>query len=405
MAPVSRIRARLLAWYDANRRDLPWRARSGEYADPYRVWLSEIMLQQTTVPHATPYFHDFLARWPTVEALAAAPDGEVMAAWAGLGYYARARNLLACARVVTGEHDGVFPSNAEELLALPGVGAYTAAAVAAIAFGQPANVVDGNVERVMARLFAIEAPLPAAKPKLTALAACLVTAHRPGDWAQALMDLGATICRPKSPLCELCPMSLNCAARATNAPDSYPRRSAKADKPHRHGVAFVLARGDRVALVRRPPKGLLGGMLGLPTTPWLTAPWTNADALAHAPQPGSWRAAGVVRHVFTHFSLDLQVMTARVSGWPVRQRSDLERPPFRRRRHTLVVPKSARVAIRDSQDACLLDEGAHPLSDMSRPAIWRRAALLTSRLLTDQVSVVSGRFCKIAEGGVVMAKW
>jgi len=310
VSQIPKLRSRLLTWYDANRRDLPWRARPGERVDPYRVWLSEIMLQQTTVPHATPYFHDFLARWPRIEALAGAPDAEVMAAWAGLGYYARARNLLACARAVARDHGGVFPSDTVGLRALPGVGAYTAAAVAAIAFGEPANVVDGNVERVMARLFAVETPLPAAKPELTALAAGLVTADRPGDWAQALMDLGATICRPKSPLCEACPLSRLCAARARGAAGAYPRKSAKADRPHRHGVAFVLTRGETVALTLRAPKGLLGGMLGLPTTPWRAAPWTDGDALAHAPQAGPWREIGAVRHVFTHFSLDLRVSTA-----------------------------------------------------------------------------------------------
>ncbi len=317
MAPVSQIsklRSRLLAWYDANRRDLPWRARPGEGVDPYRVWLSEIMLQQTTVPHATPYFHEFLARWPTVGDLAAAPDAEVMAAWAGLGYYARARNLLVCARVVASEHRGLFPGDVAGLRTLPGVGAYTAAAVAAIAFGEAANVVDGNVERVMSRLYAVEAPLPAAKAELAALAARLVTADRPGDWAQALMDLGATVCRPAAPLCEACPASAFCAARASGAAESYPRRSVKGDRPHRHGVAFVLTRGDQVALALRPPKGLLGGMLGLPTTPWRAAPWAAGDAIVHAPQPGAWREIGGVRHVFTHFSLDLRVLTAPASA-------------------------------------------------------------------------------------------
>jgi A/G-specific adenine glycosylase len=317
MAPVSQIsktRSRLLEWYDAHRRDLPWRARPGEAIDPYRVWLSEIMLQQTTVPHATPYFREFLARWPTVAALAAAPDADLMAAWAGLGYYARARNLLACARTVASEHGGLFPTDAAGLRTLPGVGAYTAAAVAAIAFGEAANVVDGNVERVMARLFAVEAPLPAAKAELAGLAARLVTADRPGDWAQALMDLGATVCRPKAPLCEACPLAALCAARGAGAPESYPRRWARGDRPHRHGVAFVLTRGDQVALAPRPPKGLLGGMLGLPTTPWRAAPWAAADVLAHAPQPGAWRELGAVRHVFTHFSLDLRVLTAPLRG-------------------------------------------------------------------------------------------
>jgi A/G-specific adenine glycosylase len=335
--PVSRIRARLLSWYDSRRRDLPWRARPGERADPYRVWLSEIMLQQTTVPHATRYFEAFLARWPRVEALAAAADAEVMAAWAGLGYYARARNLLACARVVAREHKGRFPATETGLRALPGIGAYTAAAVAAIAFGRRANVVDGNVERVMARLFAVEAPAPAAKPELAALAARLVTDERPGDWAQALMDLGALVCRPKAPECEVCPLATFCAARAAGAADSYPRRSAKSDKPHRYGVAFVLTRGDQVGLTPRPPKGLLGGMLGLPTTPWRTEPWEVADALAHAPQPGAWREIGTVRHVFTHFSLDLRVLAGAGRNdiaaltWRTRAAAEAETPSLFRK--------------------------------------------------------------------------
>jgi A/G-specific adenine glycosylase len=317
---ISRLRSRVLAWYDANRRDLPWRARPGESVDPYRVWLSEIMLQQTTVPHAAPYFRDFLARWPTVAALAAAPEAEVMAAWAGLGYYARARNLLACARAVAGDHRGVFPSDPDGLRGLPGVGAYTAAAIAAIAFDRAANVVDGNVERVMARLFALETPLPAAKPELTALADRFVTADRPGDWAQALMDLGATVCRPKAPLCEACPLSAHCAACAGGTPEGYPRRSAKAQRPHRHGVAFIVCRNGAVAVVRRPAKGLLGGMLGLPTTDWRVGPWTSAEARPLAPCRGAWREQGVVEHVFTHFSLSLKVLAlearAETVAWP-----------------------------------------------------------------------------------------
>ena len=316
MTSKDAIRARLLAWYDANARALPWRIGPGDagQADPYRVWLSEIMLQQTTVPHATPYFLEFTRRWPTVSALAAAEDGEVMAAWAGLGYYARARNLLACARAVADRHDGVFPNTEAGLLALPGVGAYTAAAVAAIAFQQGANVVDGNVERVMARLYAVEDPLPDAKPELKALAAALVTADRPGDWAQALMDLGATICRPKSPLCERCPIQEGCAAFAGGAPETYPRKTKKADRPHRYGAAFLLLRGDRVALVRRPPKGLLGGMLALPSTDWRAAPWTPAEIEAAAPIAGDWRPRGEIAHVFTHFSLTLQVWRAETEG-------------------------------------------------------------------------------------------
>ena len=275
------------------------------------MWLSEVMLQQTTVPHATRYFLEFTRRWPTVETLAAATDADVMAAWAGLGYYARARNLLACARAVVGDHGGRFPDDEAGLRALPGLGAYTAAAVAANASDRRANVVDGNVERVMARLFAVETPLPAAKAELRALADRLVTDDRPGDWAQALMDLGAMICRPRSPACLACPLVADCAARATGAPETWPRKTAKAARPHRHGVVFVLWRGDAVALVRRPAKGLLGGMLGLPTTPWRAAPWTPEEASDHAPGPAAWEAAGGVIHVFTHFSLDLDVLVAK----------------------------------------------------------------------------------------------
>ncbi len=312
MTAVRSMRDRLLAWYDDNARALPWRAGPGavEPTDPYRVWLSEVMLQQTTVPHATPYFLDFTRRWPTVTALAASEDGEVMAAWAGLGYYARARNLLACARAVASEHGGVFPDTEAGLLALPGVGAYTASAVAAIAFDRPANVVDGNVERVIARLNAVETPMPAAKPELKALAGALVRDDRPGDWAQALMDLGATVCRPKAPLCERCPLSESCAGLAGGAPEVYPLKTKKAERPHRHGAAFLLLRGDRVALIRRPPKGLLGGMLALPTTEWRAQPWTPAQILDAAPTDAPWRPRGEIEHVFTHFSLTLQVWRA-----------------------------------------------------------------------------------------------
>ncbi len=305
---VRDLRSRLLAWYDAHARNLPWRSPPGaERADPYRVWLSEVMLQQTTVPHATPYFLDFTRRWPTVSDLAAAEDGEVMAAWAGLGYYARARNLLACARAVAERHGGVFPDTEEGLRTLPGLGPYTAAAVGAIAFGRVTNVVDGNVERVISRLFAVDNPLPGVRPQLKDLAAGLVRDDRPGDWAQALMDLGATVCRPKSPLCGDCPVRSDCRAWAEGAPDSYPRREAKAARPHRHGVAWLVTRGDQVALIRRPPKGLLGGMLALPTTDWRAAKWSAAEAVAQAPIRGDWRDMGAIDHVFTHFSLELTV--------------------------------------------------------------------------------------------------
>ena len=313
--PPESLRAALLAWYDEAARDLPWRVgprahAAGRRADPYQVWLSEVMLQQTTVPHATPYFLKFTARWPTVSDLAAEADGEVMAAWAGLGYYARARNLLACARAVARDHGGVFPDTEEGLRSLPGLGPYTAAAVGAIAFDLPTNVVDGNVERVMARLFALEAPLPAAKPELKALAAGLVRDDRPGDWAQALMDLGATVCRPKAPLCDRCPLAPACAGLASGAPQTYPRKTAKAERPHRYGVAYLLTRGSTIALVRRPPKGLLGGMLALPTSDWRTHRWSEAEAFAAAPADAPWRGVGEVDHVFTHFSLTLSLLRA-----------------------------------------------------------------------------------------------
>ena len=313
MRPVAKIRGQLLAWYDANSRDLPWRVQPqmrarGHSPDAYRVWLSEVMLQQTTVPHATPYFLAFTRRWPTVSDLAREEDGAVMAAWAGLGYYARARNLLACARAVADRHGGVFPDTEEGLRALPGVGAYTAAAVAAIAFDRPANVVDGNIERVMARLFAVETPLPDAKPQLKALAETFVATDRPGDWAQALMDLGATLCRPKSPICDRCPIAAHCAALAAGAPETFPRKRRKADRPRRHGVAYIIRRGPDVALIRRPPRGLLGGMLALPTSPWTAAP--------AAQQAGDWRDLGEIDHTFTHFALTLRVLESETAAAP-----------------------------------------------------------------------------------------
>ena len=307
---IVRLRRRLLDWYRAGARDLPWRRPpgSGEPVDPYRVWLSEVMLQQTTVAHATPYFHAFLARWPTVTELADAEDGEVMAAWAGLGYYARARNLMACARAVRDGFGGRFPDTEAGLLGLPGVGPYTAAAVAAIAFDQPANVVDGNVERVISRLFAVEAPLPGARPELRRLAAGLVDAEAPGDWAQALMDLGATVCRPKSPSCGECPLNVDCAALASGDPGGWPRKSPRTKRPVRRGVVFFLRGARGVAVVRRPPRGLLGGMLGLPTTEWTAEEPGPAEVSACAPADLSWREAGGVEHVFTHFSLTLRVL-------------------------------------------------------------------------------------------------
>ena len=305
------IRRRLLGWYDANRRVLPWRAKPDEVADPYRVWLSEIMLQQTTVPHAIPYFLEFTRRWPTVRDLADETDATVMSAWAGLGYYARARNLLACARVVARELGGVFPDTETELRTLPGVGGYTAAAIAAIAFARRANVVDGNVERVVSRLFAVEEALPKAKPRLTALADTLVEANRAMDWPQALMDLGSMVCRPRAPLCLVCPLQPRCRAAATGDPARFPVKVEKALRPHRHGAVYLLKRGNDVALIERPAKGLLGGMAGLPTSAWLDRPPSSHAA---APAVAEWRALGSVEHVFTHFSLTLDVYEAEASA-------------------------------------------------------------------------------------------
>jgi A/G-specific adenine glycosylase len=305
------VALRLLAWYDRHARVLPWRSPPGERADPYVVWLSEIMLQQTTVVTVGPYFAEFLRRWPTVGDLAAAPVEEVLAAWAGLGYYARARNLHKCARHVAENLSGRFPDDEAGLLTLPGVGPYTAAAVAAIAFDRPATVVDGNVERVVARRFAVEQPFPDAKPEVRRLAATLTPTVRPGDFAQAMMDLGATICAPAKANCLLCPIAEDCRGRATGEPESYPRKRDKAAKPTRVGVAFFLTdRRGNLLLERRPPKGLLGGMVGLPGTVWREgAPFSTAEADAAAPAPGvGWVSApGTVRHVFTHFTLELTV--------------------------------------------------------------------------------------------------
>jgi A/G-specific adenine glycosylase len=306
--------AALLAWYDRHRRDLPWRARRGEKADPYRVWLSEIMLQQTRVETAGPYYEKFLARFPTVRALGKVRLGEVLKLWAGLGYYARARNLHACARAVTREHRGRFPDTEEGLRALPGIGAYTAAAIAAIAFGRRATPLDGNIERVVTRLFAVEAPLPAAKPELRRLAEELTPVLRAGDFAQAMMDLGATLCTPRRPSCLVCPFSGDCAAFARGDQETFPRRAPKAEGKLRRGAAFVVLRVDGAVLLRtRPVRGLLGGMREVPGTEW-SADFALKSALAAAPDiAAKWRRLpGIVRHVFTHFPLELVVYAADV---------------------------------------------------------------------------------------------
>ena len=296
----------LLGWYDTHGRDLPWRMK-GQRAEPYRVWLSEVMLQQTTVAVVRAYYDRFTRRWPTVAALAAAPDAQVMAEWAGLGYYARARNLLACARVVVVRHGGQFPADLTALRALPGIGPYTAAAIAAIAFDAPAVVVDGNVERVMARLFAVETPLPDAKPDLIRHATLLTPTHRPGDHAQALMDLGATLCTPRSPACGSCPWSEPCAARATGIATTLPRKRPKPEKPVRTGQVWIVRRPDGALLLEtRAARGLLGGMLAFPGSGWDGT--TNSPPVAAA-----WTHAGQFRHTFTHFHLDLTVFMADVS--------------------------------------------------------------------------------------------
>ncbi len=300
----------LLKYYDAHARVLPWRAApNGAPPDPYRVWLSEIMLQQTTVAAVVPYFETFIARWPNIAALAAADDADVMTAWAGLGYYSRARNLLKCVRVVVAEHNGVFPGDEATLITLPGVGPYTAAAIAAIGFGQRAVVVDGNVERVMARYHAVTTVLPAVKVELRALATSHTPDARAGDYAQAVMDLGATICTPRAPKCVLCPIAQGCAGKAD--PTRYPARAAKTPKPQRTDTAYWLEHHGCVFLLRRPPNGLLGGMRALP--------------VGEPPVNGAWRDAGTIQHVFTHFALTLSVQTLRITApesldgewWPV----------------------------------------------------------------------------------------
>jgi A/G-specific adenine glycosylase len=297
----------LLCWYAVDKRQLPWRPEAGERPDPYRVWLSEVMLQQTTVAAVRPYFEKFTMRWPTVEALAAADEGEVMAAWAGLGYYARARNLIACAREVA--RLGGFPDTEEGLRRLPGIGRYTAAAIAAIAFGRRAVVVDANVERVVSRLFAVEEPLPGARERIYALTDSIAPAEGGGDFAQALMDLGSAICTPRAPQCGRCPLASSCLARANGEPERFPVKATKAPRPRREGVAWWLEHEGQVLLVRRPAKGLLGGMLALPTEA--------------APAEAEWRDAGSVEHVFTHFALTMRLLCAEAREkpdgvlWPV----------------------------------------------------------------------------------------
>jgi A/G-specific adenine glycosylase len=299
----------LLAWYDVNRRSLPWRADPGRVPDPYGVWLSEIMLQQTTVPAAIPFFHRFRARWPTVELLAEATLDDILKEWAGLGYYARARNLHACAKAIVAAHNGRFPQSSHELEKLPGIGPYTAAAIAAIAFGEKAAAIDGNAERVFARLFAIEAELPRAKNEIARAARAMVPAHRPGDFAQAVMDLGATICTPRSPNCGLCPLQYACQGLRRGLAESLPRKAPKTARPVHHGTAYWIERPDGAVLLRRrKEQGLLGGMMEVPSSPWAAE---RPDGVSAAPLKADWRK-GVARveHSFTHFHLVLDIWRA-----------------------------------------------------------------------------------------------
>jgi A/G-specific adenine glycosylase len=312
------VAQQLLAWYDIHRRVLPWRAKKGAKADPYRVWLSEIMLQQTTVAAVGPYFRKFLECWPDVKALAAAELDDVLAAWAGLGYYARARNLHRAAKLVAGERNAVFPTTADGLRALPGVGTYTAAAIAAIAFDAREAAMDANAERVVARLFAIETPMPKAKPEIRARGQSLVPEKRAGDFAQALMDLGSAICTPKRPACANCPLGEACKARAKGIQELLPVRAPERVRPLKRGAAFVArdAKGA-VLLMRRPEDGLLGGMMQPPLGPWTDDFPSAKEALLQAPFRAAWaKRSGIVRHGFTHFALEIEVFVADVGKRP-----------------------------------------------------------------------------------------
>jgi A/G-specific adenine glycosylase len=313
---IANAAPRLLAWYDANRRHLPWRSAPGVVPDVYHVWLSEIMLQQTTVAAVIPYFQYFIQRWPNINALASAPLDDVMHGWQGLGYYARARNLHKCAGLVAADLAGQFPADEEALRRLPGIGAYTAAAMAAIAFGAPAAPVDANIERVVARLFAVGAALPKAKPRIKALAASLVPELRAGDHAQALMDLGASICTSGRPDCEACPLAQGCRARAAGNAELYPKKAPKKPRPTRYGWVFwTLDDKGRVLIQRRPEQGLLGGMMEFPSTEWQEASVEISAAIRGAPVAAKWRQLpGLVRHSFTHFHLELRVLLGVLDG-------------------------------------------------------------------------------------------
>jgi len=307
-----RLQTSLLEWYDAHGRTLPWRDKNG-LGDPYKVWLSEIMLQQTTVVTVQPYFKEFTKRWPSFNALAGADLDDVLHAWQGLGYYARARNLHKCAQVVAMEYEGQFPDNEKDLLGLPGIGPYTAAAITAIAFGRPSAPVDGNIVRVVSRLMNVRTPLPALHREVSDLFAPLVPEDRPGDFVQAMMDLGATICTARKAMCDQCPWHRYCAAHKAGVAEDLPLRAAKKKKPTRHGVIFWLEnKGGKILLRRRPEKGLLGGMMEFPSTDWCDKDWDVDEAIKEAPVKAKWRSIpGTVRHTFTHFHLELTVLSGR----------------------------------------------------------------------------------------------
>lgn len=340
----------LLAWYDTHARKMPWRTGPAERAagvrpDPYHIWLSEVMLQQTTVAAVTAYFRRFVARWPAVGDLAAAADGDVMAEWAGLGYYARARNLLACARAVVRDHGGRFPQSREALLTLPGIGPYTAAAIASIAFDAPETVLDGNVERVMARRYCIETPLPDAKPEMMERAHALTPLRRAGDYAQAVMDLGATICTPRNPACGICPWTAGCKAREAGNAASLPAKRPKPEKPVRQGVVWVARRGDGWLVERRPAKGMLGGTLGFPGDGW-------DRAGGEPPLDAEWQPVGEVRHTFTHFHLILRVLMAEVATGSIASRGIfLDTPALRGDDLPTLMRKVYDLAVQAGKDA------------------------------------------------------
>jgi len=328
---IKAMRKALLEWYQCEKRTLPWRIRpedraAGIVADPYKVWLSEVMCQQTTTTAASAYWHKFLQTWPRVEDLAAAQRDEILTAWAGLGYYARARNLHKCAQAVCADYDGIFPNNEAELLKLPGIGSYSAAAIAAICYDEATNVVDGNVERVISRIFCVETPMPKAKPEIRGLAAGLADPKHPGDYAQALMDLGALVCKPKNPKCGECPWQKACAAHKAGTMSAYPRRKAKPERPVRYGAVFFIESDGHIWLRQRPDKGLLGGMIELPGTDW-TGAKPEIDAwLDQAPYQSNWQQAeDEVKHVFTHFTLYLTVFTAQISAENFEIRADLNK--------------------------------------------------------------------------------